>query len=748
MRKLMWFAIGFTAACAAGVYALGGQWLLLAAIFSLLGVTSWFLKTDNSRRAALVMLGCTIGFCWVFGFDSFYLKDVQCLDGKVVDLSIEATDYCYETSYGVAGDGKITVNDKEYSLRYYLSQQYNIQPGDRIAGEFRLRLTSDGGQDTPTYHRGKGIFLLAYDREKVSHMPAGEIPLIFRPAWLRKQITSLIDATFPADTLGFARALLLGDSSQLDYETDTDLKLSGIRHVIAVSGLHVSILFSLVYMFCRKRRFLTAMIGIPVLVLFAAVAGFSPSIVRACTMQAVMILAMLLNREYDPPTGLSAAVVLLLAVNPQTVTSVSFQLSVGSMAGIFLFSQRISGYLLSNTRTGGAVGNSMIAKLKRWLVGSVAVTLSAMVITVPLCACYFGVVSIIGILTNLLTLWIISFIFYGIMIACVLGAIWLPAGQVIGWLISWLMRYVLQTAKVCADVPFGAVYTQSDYITAWLVISYLLLASFLLCRQKRLSLLFGSIILSFVLTVTFSCIEPQMDNYRVYVLDVGQGQCLLVQSKGKNYIVDCGSERSHSAADIAAQTLLSQGVSKLDGLILTHYDADHAGDVHPLLTRIDTDAIYMPAYEDDNGITAQLEAEYPQLIHWVDSDRVLEDKNVKISLFFTEKMGSDNESSMCILFQVENCDILITGDRSDAGERKLLRQTKLPDLEVLVVGHHGSKTSTSLELLNATQPDYALISVSAENKYGHPSQEVLNRLRSFGCRILRTDEQGTIIIRG
>ena len=115
----------------------------------------------------------------------------------------------------------------------------------------------------------------------------------------------------------------------------TDLKVSGIRHVAAVSGLHVTILFSLVYVLTGRRKWLAALLGFPVLVLFALVAGFSPSIVRACVMLGLMILAMLLNRAYDGPSALSFAVLILLLINPWSITDVSFQLSVCSLTGLF-----------------------------------------------------------------------------------------------------------------------------------------------------------------------------------------------------------------------------------------------------------------------------------------------------------------------------------------------------------------------------------------------------------------------------
>ena len=110
--------------------------------------------------------------------------------------------------------------------------------------------------------------------------------------------------------------------------------------------------------------------------------------------------------------------------------------------------------------------------------------------------------------------------------------------------------------------------------------------------------------------------------------------------------------------------------------------------------------------------------------------------------------NSDNESGLCVLFQMENCAILITGDRNAFAERMLLRNIEIPDLDVLVVGHHGSKYSTGKELLEATKPETAIISVGENNPYGHPAQETLDRLIEFGCKVYRTDLHGTIIYRG
>lgn len=745
MRWLMWFAIGFTMACAAGVYLVSGWWLLLIAAFC---IVSWIaLLTQHTKfckKLAHILLGCLIGFLWLWCFDKYYLQTVRQLDGQAQILQIQVTDYSRPTASGVSTEGKIQLDGKTYSVQFYINEDVALTPGDCVKGGFNLRYTGGGSED-PTYHRGKGIFLLCYPKGSNEILyQALASPDSFPVIWRQKILTFLGDL-FPWDTALFVKALLLGETDGLPYETRWSLKTAGVYHVVAVSGLHISILFALVSIVCLRRKVLTALIGIPVLFLFAAVAGFSPSIVRACIMQSLVILALLLDKEYDPPTALAAAVLVMLAVNPLTITSLSFQLSAGCMLGILLFSQRIHDYLMQ-TRLGPAKGKSLRARLTRWTVTSVSVTLGAMSVTAPLCAVYFGNVSLVGILTNVLILWLISFIFYGIMAACLLGAMWLPLGTAVGWLLSWPIRMILWVTDMISKLPVAAVYTSSIYIVAWLIFCYVLVAVFVKLKKKQPVLLVGCILAGLLGAVACSWIEPRLDNYRITALDVGQGQCLLLQKDGMNYMVDCGGDSDDVAADRAIGLLLSQGVFRLDGLIVTHYDADHAGGASNLLSKIPADTIYLPVLTGDSTLRDELAQKYGSKISWVDEDLVLEE--AAITIYPAEDAEDTNESSLCILFQPEDCDILITGDRSFDGELALMAHTDLPDLEILIAGHHGSRTSTSWELLNETRPEIVIISVGEDNRYGHPTWETLQRLELFGCGVYRTDLEGTIIFRG
>ena len=750
MRKLMWLAIGFAAASAVGVYMLPMQilpWLGAGTLLLCAGVFLVLRKSGNTFLAFL-LLGSALGFAWLSLYDGFRLEGARKVDGETLTVTITASDYSFEATYGTGADGTVELNGKHYAVRFYLNQEVFLSPGDSVSGEYRFRYTAAGGKEEATHHSGKGILLLAYPQGDPEISCVEDRSLRYFPAYLRKHLLETVEKVFPEDTVPFVKALLLSDTSELDYETETALSLSGIRHVAAVSGLHVSMLFSLVYLFTGKRRILTAVVGTPVLLLFAAMAGFTPSVVRACVMQVLMLLAMASKREYDPPTALSFAALIMLLWNPLVITSAGFQLSVASVAGIFLFAGRISTWLLDKKRLGRFPAGSWKARLLRYFAASTSVSLSAMVTTLPLCAWYFGCVSLLSVLTNLLCLWVITILFCSAIVACMLCSVWLPLARMIGWLLAWAVRYVLGVAGAVAKMPFAAVYTESVYIVCWLVFCYVLLCIFLLSKARRPLILSCCATIALAVALIASWTEPILDNYRVTVLDVGQGQCILLQSDGRTYMVDCGGSNDEATADKAAAALLSQGIRNLDGLILTHYDKDHVGAAHYLLSRVGADVLILPAGSQQEDWEQDLCDGFRGALIRADKNLRISWGNAEIAIFASQLRTNHNESSLCVLFQTEKCDILITGDRSTVGEEELLLTTQLPRLDVLILGHHGAKNSTGEALLEATMPEYAVISVGAGNAYGHPSEETIRRCAAFGCKVRRTDIEGTILFRG
>lgn len=751
MRKLLWFTVGFAAACAHCAYLFSGTVVIVIALaLAALGAVMMFgaEKFKAQKVVAMVMLGLAVGFCWYQGYTGLRNAGADTLDGERHFLTVTASDYGYETNYGTAADGTLNYDETVYKVRVFVAGKVDIEPGDRIEGEFRIDYTGSNWNPEDAYFSAEGTTFLLYGDADATVTSAERVPWYCFPAILRRQILKSIEDIFPVDVVGFAKALLLGDTSGLSYRVDTNLKTSGLRHVAAVSGLHVSILFSFVYMLFRKRMILTTAVMFPVLILFAAISGFSASVVRACVMHLMMQAAFLFRKEKDEPTSLSFAVLLLLVINPQSIMSVGLQLSVTSVIGIQVFCEKIRERIKSWKLWGKLKRNTLKMRLVSSFAGSIAMSLSASVFTIPLTAIYFGTVSLVAVLSNLLCLWLISFVFCSIAVACLVGIFWSAAGKVIAYCVSWLIRFILWMAGLISSFPMAVLYTESPYVVMWLILSGVFLSLFAYRRILKLRYVMSVICAMLILAVGLSWLEPRFGQFRVTVLDVGQGQSVLIQTEGKSYLVDCGGDGDKAVADKVSAHLLSRGVFRLDGLIFTHYDKDHVGAAEYLLQRLDVDTLYLPVDRD----AAKWE---PRILskHTGSIQRVAENMDISlgegvIRIFTSSVMETSNESSLCILFQKANYDILITGDRGALGELALIVEEELPQLEALVVGHHGAAGSTSAFLLETLRPQTAVISVGADNAYGHPSAEVLERLTEYNCEIRRTDLEGTIVLTG
>ncbi len=741
MRRLMFFTIGFTLACILGVWVLPANFVIPAAVIAAFLAVP--MLKFGFRRISVIIFGCAVGLLWFRGFEQVYLNPARAMDGVTIETTVTATDYAFDTDYGVGVDGEFALDGKTYKIRLYVNEDVEIQPGDAIEGKFKLRYTAPGGLQDETYHAGNGTLFLGYPRGTTEVRKGAEYSLHDLGSRLHYAIAELLRDVFPADVETFARALLLGDDHDLDYDTDTALKVSGIRHVVAVSGLHVAILYTMLRAISLNRRFFTALIGFPALLLFCAVAGFTPSVTRACIMVALMILAQLMNQEYDSPTALAFAALVMLAAFPLVITSVSFQMSFLCVVGILLFDAPISAWL--QAKLGVPKGKTIKSKLKRCFISSVSVSLSAIILTTPLSAFYFGTVSLVGVLTNLMTLWAVSLAFYGIAATAVLGFVSGKIAGAVAFVTAIPMRYVLRMAKLLAGFPLAALHTKSVYMIIWFIFMYILLMVFCVSRNRRPLVFFCCAVLSLCMALLISWNEHRLSDTHFTALDVGQGQCLILHQDGKTFLIDCGGDNDEIAANTAAETLLSRGISHLDGIILTHGDRDHAGGIPYLLTRVDADFLMLPATTAPE-LVSQITAGWSGEVILVESDLSLALERGNITVFGPTFSPNSNENSLCILFESKNCAILVTGDRGALGEMLLMHHTSLPDVDLLVAGHHGSKHSTSEELLNTIRPETVFISVG-ENAYGHPAQSILDRLAAFGCEVFRTDLHGNLIFR-
>ena len=750
MRKLVWFACPFAVTVLVLVYILPIPPIWLGCVIAAAGPGLLLLKQKRLRCWIALLLGIGTAMAWTSMYSLLHIAPLMDLHGTTRTLTGTVCSYAQETAYGYKLDMEVELAGKPTRILLYLDGDAQIlQPGDQLTVSAKLELPSYSySEEQNVWNRAKGYLLTGYAQDAWTVEQTREVPLRFLPARTAKVLQERIAVLFDDETAAFMKALLTGDRSGFDYRTKNALSLAGVSHVVAISGMHVSILLALVMLGLPDRR-LAAVVGIPLILFYAVLTGASPSVIRASVMQILLLLAPLLGREEDTPTSLAAAMLLILLINPWAIADLSFQLSFAAMAGLLLFGKRI--YNAMDLKT------QQIA-MPRWLRGfckavqlSVSTTLGAMVFTTPLIACSFGVVSLVSVAANFLTLWAVSICFQAGIIICVLQPLLPGICQIAAGIVAVLVRYFLTVTGWLANLPFAAVYTDNRYTALLLIFGYLLIAVFLLCRYGRRALvLAGCILVGIGACMGAAILENRSAQLQTTMLDVGQGQCILLEWHGMTAMVDCGGSDPEEAGERAARLVLSHGRQRVDALILTHYDADHAGGVMQFLSRVDVGQLYLPPAEPDDTLYLQIcdaaeEANVPVTV--VTEDILLECESTRLHIFAPLSYQTGNDGGLSVLSSCQEYDILITGDMSTEAEHRLLSVQTLPQVELLVAGHHGSAYSTGSELLQQVQPELVLLSVGAENRYGHPAQEVLDRIEAVGASYLRTDENSTIIIR-
>ena len=754
MRKLAWFAGAFSAAVFLAVYLLPEGLLLPAglacALAALLGL---LLRGDRRRRMMLACLGLAAGLMWTGTYGQMTHAPAQALAGTEGTISATAADWPRETAYG----SSVLVylrpeRGLPISTRLYLDDPSpDLRPGDRLTVPAELRLADTIAGEHTDYYYAKGILLVAYGEGEAEVSRPVRPPWWTWPAYAARALEDSVARAFHGWAAPLITALITGEDAGMDGGEYAALRRTGLSHVISVSGLHVSFLAGCLAALLGAWRRRTAVISIALMFFFAAAVGNTPAVLRAAFMQSMLLLAPLVGREDDRATSLFTILMLLLAANPYAAASVSLQLSFAAVAGIYLFTgplnDRLRALLPSEPkgfwpRLGRLAGEFVFASL--------STTLGAIVFTTPLTAVYFHSVSLIAPLANLLTLWAFSLAFLG-GLAVSLAGLALPAlAGVLAWPVSLAVWFVQKVTAALARLPFASVSTQSVYLRLWLALVYGLLLLYLLWRgeKKRPLVPIGLGTAALCGALVLNAAAQTGGALTVSVLDVGQGLSVALTSGGRTALVDCGGTGSADPGDVAADYVQDLGLSRIDLVVLTHYHQDHAGGVPELLNRLDVGLLVLPDVEADDPLRAEitaLAAEQGVETLFVSENTGVALGEAALTIYGPLGTGGGNEEGLSVLCTAGEFDALITGDMNSVVEHRLVKYGNLPDIELLVAGHHGSKYSTSEELLLETKPETAVIS-TGYNTYGHPAPETLERLAAAGCDIYRTDWSGTVTV--
>lgn len=741
MRKLAVFTGSFSLGIFLAQYLIPFEELLYIALSLFLASAVFLFAPYECRRRGILI--CT-ALAISFGYHWLYCRQVERpmeeAAGTEQQVVMTLCDYATVTEYGARATVRIV--GLPAKVAYYGDETLlDLQPGQTVKDDVYFQSASKIRDHEITTFTSKGIFLLGYSRGNPEAGDGNSTAVRWWPIRLGQMFREQIFSLFEEDTAAFLNGVLTGDRSALSKQADNDLAEAGLSHIMAVSGMHCGFLLGILMLIFGAYDYASLItFGIPILAFYAVMTGGSPSVVRSCIMIAFSLVGPYFKRSNDWPTSLCTALFLILLQNPFAAASISLQLSFAAIAGVMWLAPKVySGFLKGKRRK----------RLTLIVTASFASTLGALVFSAPVSAHYFGTLPLVSPVSNLLCLWAVSAAFV-LGLAVVLLSFIMPAlAGILALLPTVIVQYILTAAHYLAKIPYHAVYFTNPYLKYWLIFTYALfaVAYFRKLRKNAYWIPVAAAIGSLVLVIHLGAIRYG-GALETIVLDAGQGQCVVLGSEDGAVLVDCGSANSwYDAGNDAADLLLTMGYREIEAVIITHYDADHVNGISDLLTRMPVKELYLPADDDEDGWKDLLMDEAAR--YQVSALECSAPAQIRIGgsvvqiLPSTPAVKDDNESGLAVLATEKDWDMLITGDMNRASEKRLLSMYELPDIEVLVAGHHGAVGSTSPELLDTLGPETICISVG-DNSYGHPGEDMLRRLAERSCMVYRTDYHGNI----
>lgn len=662
------------------------------------------------------------------------------------------------------GRARLTVFGPPVEVRY----------GDSVRGTFRLRhprrFENPGAFDYPAYLASQGVYLEGWTREpvEVSRAASGS-RLLGAVFGVRTVLLQRLDAAMPPQQAGLLKATVLGDRSGLTPEMNRAFLDSGTYHILAISGLNVSLLagalFGLFRLVRASPRWAAAAAALLV-TFYAALAGAGASVVRAAVMADVFLLAVVLDRRADLLNSLALSGLALLWWNPRFLHDVGFQLTFLATLGIILAMPGWEARLVSLPRP------------VRWLLASMAITVAATATTLPVLAGSFHRLSPAGVVANI-PIVPLSGLITGLGTAACAIFLVVPAGfswlnQINGWLVDALFAL----ARWFGAWPWSSVRVYAP-TAGMLLCYYAALAAALWAWQPRprhrvsrrigrwtgvSALGFSVLLAAQVLWRLHPVVEDSL--VRITMLDVGQGEAIHLSVPGRGHmLVDAGGmlgEGFDIGERVIVPFLWHAWVPQLDVLVLTHPQSDHVGGAPSILREVPVREVWSggsPAVSaTDVWIqeflrqrrvphrvvgAGDLPQRWGQVVMQVVHPPV-EDGSAAPGRW--GKKPKPNDESIVLRVQSGDQAMLLTGDLEREGEATLIGSGATVAAQVLKVPHHGSRQSSTEALLRAVRPEAALLSVGHRNPFRHPHPDVLARYQADGVRIWRTDRDGAISV--
>ena len=547
----------------------------------------------------------------------------------------------------------------------------------------------------------------------------------------RSKYISSVNSIWGEVRSGIINALTVGYKDDLEEDIKDRYKLLGISHVLAISGLHLSIIGMGIFKLLRRRfnYWISGICGIIVILIFGVMIGDSPSIYRATIMFVMHIIAIVIGRTYDMISATSLAAVMLMADCPYVIYNTGFVLSFGAIIAICIVSTVIE------------------------ITNIFAVTGVIQIFTLPVTMMLFYEIPLYSVLINIIVIPTVGVLVVSGLLSGIVGMYSFGLGVFvsgIGRLILWFYDALYD---IVSSLPFNNLVTGKAKV--WLMIVYYLLVLalvfFVYIKKKSICLWFSVV---FVFLLLFFNVDS---TFYFCAIDVGQGDCLIVHNKDDSvYMIDAGSSDVSGVYEYRIKSALkAKGIDRIDGFIVTHLDGDHMNAVTKMLEEGLIDNLYLPNISTKGDTYVELEEVAKKAgtkVNYLSAGMLLEDGDMRMRCLypFVDSVSEDiNELSVVLKIEYGDYSVLCTGDLGIDGERELIDRYPIDmlDCDVLKVGHHGSKYSSCTEFLRIVSPEVAVISCGENNSYGHPHEEVLERLAEVGSKVISTMERGEVIVR-
>ena len=609
------------------------------------------------------------------------------------------------------------------------------------------------------YEQAHGVQALVLIRRdgwlvKLGHSPPA-VPLrLWAYAW-QQRLSDRINRIFPEPMAPLLRGLLLGLRASLPEDTIEAFARSGVIHILAVSGLHVGfvllIFWGMASLLRLPRRPFTLFVFAGIW-LYAWVTGMKPPVIRAATMASLFLLARLLDRPVRSENLLAAAGLLLLAFRPGDVFLIGFQLSFAAVAGILYFYPRFKSLLHGVPPLAAAYRHRAL----RYLLDLSLVSMAAQLGTLPFAIAYFGRVSLVALLSNLIVVpavfVLVCLAFLALSLSVLSPGVTAPLATLAGGLGNLILW---STAKI-ASWPLASI---DHWQPPW---EYLLLAylAFLLLLEwqhprRRMGLILGILIIA---NVTIWQAVLQGDRWlRITFFDVGQGDAALLEfPTGRTLLIDAGPLRPTDTGErILSPALRRRQIRSLDAVLLTHPHADHIGGMLSLIKTVDVRKILVADTSYPGRLFREILTQARQRhiqLRIVRRGQVLDDF-APAQVWIMGPSPADarrrtqlNHASLLVKVVYGQTTFLFTGDTERQGEMQSLAFANLLQADVLKVGHHGSRTSSSAPFLAFVRPQWSVLSYAGLNRYGFPDSGVVRRLNGLPSQVVGTAERGAVMM--